>query len=160
MNLIGKNLPLICLSAMLCCVCGVLLWVNSGSTLYTAKKITGNCGSLTGVFLISCVSYCLHGIVMAVSYLHYKCRILDPHLSYVLFCRNILSFIFHLMWYVIHFCTILTIFALVPVVISAVMLIANLFSTIKHHVILSIIDTIQLVITAYFGVLAVLSILT
>ncbi len=158
-GLIGKNLPLICVSALLCCTGGILLWVNAGSAVYIARNIVSRSGSITLIFLVSCASYCLHGVLMAILYLYSKNRMMNPQKAFAAFFLTAVSFIFHLMWYVIRFCTILTIFSLIPLVISALMLIANLFSTRIHQAVYCILNIVLLVITAYFGVFAVLFIL-
>lgn len=156
-NIIKNNILIIAAAAAVCCIGGILLWINGGSTWYVANSaLRGKYPiSQSGIFLLNCMAYVLLGILLALNFIYTKNCLLHPRTGLSSFVRSAGSYLFLLIWYVIFFCTRLTIFSLALLIISGIMLIVNLISTKKIFSIYGIITITVfalIVVFVHFGI--------
>ena len=153
---ISGNIPIICLIAFLCCVGGVILWVNCGSTWYILSYAVGeNCTfSLTFIFILSCMAYALIGVIMSISWLYTNCRIIEVNKGLILFGTTTLSYLFLLIWYVILFCTHLSFFALILLALSILTVISNLFIIKRIYPLLILLKFVLIAIEILFMIIS------
>lgn len=117
---IGENIPLVGLSAFLCCICGILLWVSGGSTWFALRVGVGKefTLSLTGAFLLWLLCYGLVGIMLALIVVACRSRVVGEKRAVKAFALCMLSYLLMLSWYAVFFCTRLTVFPLILLVCS------------------------------------------
>jgi len=112
------HIPILVASAFLASVGGVLLWVNGGSAWYFYRLPSGGVPQMSVVFSIWVVAYGLCGIGIALLGLLTRegCRKKTGTLS--LACVLAGSYLLMLLWYVVFFCTRLTVFSAILLLIS------------------------------------------
>ena len=112
-RLIGCRLAVISVSVLFCAMGGILLWVNGGSGWYIVNTLHKNSLPLSVIFLTWLIVYALYGFRLAVRGF---CPC-DKRYAAVqgAVC---LAYIFDLVWYALFFCTRLSLFALIMILIA------------------------------------------
>lgn len=120
LNCLISHITVIGLGAFLCAIGGILLWVNGGSGWYVLNSVSAarNSSSLTGVFLVWLVVYALYGVRLALIGIGEGISCRDQRHAFVGFCLTSLAYLLDLIWYALFFCTRLTWFALIILLIS------------------------------------------
>lgn len=151
-NIIKNNIFLIAVSAVVCCIGGILLWINGGSTWYVTNSALRGKFIIpqSGIFLLNCIEYVLFGILLALNFIYMKNCLIHPRTGFSSFVRSAGSYLFLLIWYVVFFCTKLTIFSFVILILSGILLIVNLISTKKFLSIYGIITIIAFILIVLF----------
>lgn len=121
LSCLTRHIAVIGVSAFLCAIGGILLWINGGSGWYVINSINGSNSSLTGVFLVWMIAYALYGVRLALLASGEGIACSDRKRAFTAFSLTALAYLLDLIWYAIFFCTRLTWFALV-VLITAVIL--------------------------------------
>lgn len=123
---IGDNIPLLGLGAFVCCFGGILVWVGSDSNWYYYKIMNNNSfHSLSSIFFTWLVIYGLTGVTLALSCLSVKCSICHSIKHGYLRIINApfvggFGYLMMLLWYVVTFCTRLSVFGTIILLMSIV----------------------------------------
>lgn len=139
------------LGAFLCALGGILLWINGGSGWYVLRSVSGAVGSrsLTGVFLVWLLVYAFYGIRLAlVGVGEGICR--DPKRIFTVFALTSLAYLLDLVWYALFFCTRLTAFALIILILSLLSNLLILLLSKKGMILHKIIVVVVLFAQIYF----------
>lgn len=146
---LGEHIAVIILGAFLAAAGGVILWINGGSTwFYIRTSCSG--GTLGIIFSVWVLTYGLSGAGMAVMWLTYRCGKRDFCKTLPLFCVNVLSYLFMLVWYALFFCTRLGIFAGVMLILSCLFDAVIFISMRKSFFIFQLVTVIVFLIKLYF----------
>lgn len=122
-----EHIAVIIVGAFLCALGGILLWINGGSGWYVLNSVSGAVysHSLTGIFLVWLIVYAIYGIRLALAAVGEGiCRI--KKWVFLIFTLTALAYILDLVWYALFFCTRLTVFALIILVLSVIINLAIL----------------------------------
>lgn len=147
---LGERLPIIVLNAFLFSFGGVLLWISGGSTWYAIR----NSGdpwmslSLCGVFVLWLITYGLVGIAVTMLWLAERRRIVRRSVN--AFGLMSISYILMLSWYAVYFCTRLTLFSVILLLIALALCIVSHVSMRKSGVLISLILFIIEAVLIYF----------
>jgi len=157
MKIIGENIPLVGLSAFLCCVGGILLWVSGGSSWFIMRVGVGSepTLSLVGAFVMWLICYGLVGVLLALIGIICKSGILRDKRCVRAFALVMLSYLLMLSWYAVFFCTRLTVFPLILLACS-VLLLGTVFILMRRtlYLLLAIIIIIE-VFQIYFIIFSI-----
>ena len=117
--LLLENAPILGLGAFLCCFGGILLWVNGGSGWYLLRR-AGERGmpGLTASFLLWLCAYGLIGMALAMIALADRLRCLRRNLGLPAFALGAAAYLLMLLWYVLFFCTHLTLLSVLLLLLS------------------------------------------
>jgi hypothetical protein len=151
-KLIGENIPLIGLSAFLCVIGGILLWVSGGSSWF-ALRIGISHGftlSLAGAFVLWTITYGLVGAVLSLITIICRAGILCDKRCIIVFGVVMISYLLMLSWYAIFFCTRLTVFPLILLLCSVLLICVELIIMWRTLRILLVINLIIEAIQVYF----------
>lgn len=114
-----NHIAVIGLGAFLCVMGGILLWVNGGSGWFVLQSFGGRGPhSLTIVFLIWLFAYALCGIRLAVRWAADGCTERERRRAFIGFLLTALAYLLDLVWYALFFCTRLTLFSLIVLLIA------------------------------------------
>lgn len=118
LSFIGRNIGLIGFSAFVCCFFGILLWVNGSNMWYIIRSsvLSERLPAVSVVFMVWLTVYGLSGMVIAFVYLHQKYGM--TKCSLCPFVLSWLAYILSLAWYAVFFCTHLTLFASVLLILA------------------------------------------
>lgn len=101
------------LCAFLCCMGGILLWVSGGSNIYWMR----GGGSIGGLFFLWLLIYGLTGVLMACILLSEGSLCPKSH-GGVLLALCGAAYVLMLCWYAVYFCTRLTLFSGILLILS------------------------------------------
>lgn len=152
LNFFIKHIAIIALGAFLCAIGGIILWINGGSGWYVLNSL-GNSNhtfSLTAVFIIWLLAYAIYGSRLAAIASGEGISCSDAKRSLTGFCLTAFAYLLDLVWYTVFFCTRLTWFALIILLLS---LLLNIFVILllKRWIILQIILNIaSILVQIYF----------
>jgi len=114
-----KHFTVLGFSAFICCFGGILLWVNGTNIWHIYNSIhrqDNMIPSVTGIFVISLLVYGICGLLLALFLLYGINSCTSAAL--IAFSLNSLIYLFILIWYVLFFCTHLTFFSLILLVLT------------------------------------------
>ena len=125
-----ERAPILGLGAFLCCMGGILLWINGGSIRYDLRHAAGKgMFSLTTAFLLWLLAYGLTGLALAMTASASGC--LPKNRAFATFVLGSAAYLLMLIWYALAFCTRLVIFPQILLALSVV-LIGMIFVVIKR----------------------------
>lgn len=143
------NITIICLSAFLCAIGGVFLWVNGGSSWYLIRTSAG-APPLSVVFSVWVITYGLTGAAASMIWLVYRHGKCGFSHTIPWFCLALMSYLFMLVWYAVFFCTRLVVFAAIVLIISCIADILLLLFMRKTLIIFSVTMAIIVAVQLYF----------
>ncbi len=149
---VGDNIPLVGLSAFLCCIGGILLWVSGGSTWFAAKMTYKPhfTLSLAGVFIVWLLCYGLVGVLLALIWISHKARVCGSGVSLKAFSIVMAVYLLMLSWYAVFFCTRLMLFAVILLLVSIVLCGAVLIAMRRTLYLITVITLLIEMIQIYF----------
>ena len=156
LDFIVKNIALIALSAFLCAMGGIILWISGGSTWYLLRlgENGKNALSLALVFVIWFLVYGLCGALIALFGLFSRnsCRggSVNSKNGFTSFCLILGAYLLMLLWYVTFFCTRLVILPAILLVISVAVLGITLFISRKTFFLISVIIILIELVHIYY----------
>jgi len=143
---LANHLAALGFSAFICCFGGILLWVN-GTNIWHIYS-TGNTPSVTGIFLISLLSYGICGILLALFLL--SGQICRSAAALNAFTVSSMIYLLLLMWYVLFFCTHLTFFSLILLILTILLTLLLFFKRSCTGLIVRFLLSILLLTELYF----------
>lgn len=131
LNYLAENIGIIGLSAFLCCFGGILLWVDGTNIWHVMRSgyPGGSFASVTGMFLLSLLTYGLCGTVLALILL--QSRMCRCRSALTAFSAGCVIYLLQLVWYAVFFCTHLVFFAFF-VLLAVFLLTIVLFILLRH----------------------------
>lgn len=144
------GLRAIILAAFLCALGGVILWINGGSAWYFIRASGGSTPPISLIFSVWVFAYALCGGAAAMIWLVYrrgKCSV-----SHALPCfgLSLVSYLFMLIWYALFFCTRLTVFAAIILILSVLIDFLLVFLMRKTLIIFSFLMIVIILVQVFF----------
>ncbi len=126
---IGCHLPMIGVWVFLCCIGGILLWVNGDNHWYAAMTLShpGRMLPISTVFILWLFVYGLTGAFLGLILLTGGERCVGEGRVLCAFSCATTGYLLMLVWYALFFCTRLTWFASVILLFSCAFVLSSLF---------------------------------
>ncbi len=135
-----SNLSFIFLFAFLCALGGVLLWVNGGGTWFVVQsyQFHNTSTSLSGAFVLCLVIYALIGAVVSVIIKMNGCIRGAQNNTLIAVALSMAMYILSLAWYAVFFCTRLSVFSSILLLIVVLIGVALLVVVRKTLILLCV----------------------
>ena len=135
-----SNISVIILFSFMTSLGGVLLWVNGGSTWFIlqSNKLQNVSVSLSGAFVLCLLIYALMGAIMGIILKSDACICGRGNRSVAAFSLTMAMYILSLAWYAVFFCTRLSLFSAILLIIVLLFGAALFIATRKKMLILSL----------------------